>query len=255
MKYFRTVMAWVLGIFWTALVAAVAFVAAFVDRRGVVWWPASRLWARVLLTTGVTRLRLVGAERMAAMRGVVFMANHQSHFDPPALIAVSERPWFFLTKKELAYFPIFGWALWMVGHIFIDRKNPKRARASIARAAAKIAAGKNVVIFPEGTRAVGEQLLPFKKGGFVLAIQGGVPIVPVGIAGTREVLPKGWRWMGSGPVTIVVGEPIDTSGYAMEDKEALMALVHQRIVALRERAYSLNEPEDAERLAEAVRSG
>ncbi len=242
MKYLRTVWTLFYLVVCTSIVMTVITVVGLLDRKRDLWWHLTRGWSWCLVRScGVTRLNVRGIEHLYRSPGVILMANHQSHFDPPALMAVSDVPLRFLTKHSLFYFPFFGWAMWAVGMIAINRNDRGKAFASIDKAARTIAAGKPVIIFPEGSRADREgELKPFKKGGFVLATRGGIPIVPVGIAGTQYVVRKGWKWVRSGPVTLVFGEPIQTTGYDTDDKDALMAIVHERIAALAAEARAIN---------------
>jgi 1-acyl-sn-glycerol-3-phosphate acyltransferase len=211
------------------------------DRQGRVWWPASQLWASALTrSAGVTDFIVEGLDRFDDGQPYLLMCNHESHLDPPSIIRASRRPVVFLTKEELRRIPVFGWSLEQMGHIFIDRKHAERARDSIEAAAARVREGRCVLVFPEGTRSQGEEMLPFKKGGFVLAVKSGVPIVPLAIAGTRAIFPSQSRLIrGHGPVALVAGEPIPTEGYTLETKEALMDRVREAISELRERARAL----------------
>jgi len=243
MKYLRTIATYVYLLFGTALAGLTAFLVAILgDRQGRLWWPTAQLWARGLLRTGwVSEIRAVNAERLAGLHAAIVMSNHESHFDPPALIATSRTPLRFLTKHTLFYFPIFGQAMWAMGYIFINRGNQEKAFRSVEKAAKAIRKGRSVLIFPEGTRSRTEEMLPFKKGGFVIATKSQVPIIPVGIAGTRNVLPKGFHWLAPGPIALVVGELIDTQPYSLEQKEALMAKVREEIERLRAQARKILE--------------
>lgn len=225
----------------TAFFGTVAGTAAAFDGGEKVWWPASRMWARGLCkTAGIGRFVTVGLDTVEDAGPCILMSNHESHLDPPTLIMHFARPVSFLAKAELFKFPIFGWAMKRVGHIPIDRGHRDKAFASLDAAAAEVAEGRAVIVFPEGTRSRSDDMLPFKKGGFVLAIKSGAPIIPIGIAGTRAVLPPGfWIDEQGGTVAVVVGEPIATSDYTLETKEALMELVRDRIMALRTEARAI----------------
>ena len=226
----------------TGAFGTIAGVAALAgDRKGRVWWPATRMWARGLLTSaGVTDFIVRGAEIIDNDTPYVMMANHQSHLDPPSIIRASKRPFGFIVKKELERIPLFGWAVRQSGHVFVDRKDKGSSHASIDKAAASVARGRRIVVFPEGTRTTTGELLPFKKGGFVLALKAEVPIIPIGVAGTREILPSQSALVAKrGPVAVVFGEPIATDGYDLEDKDGLIEAVRAAILGLRAEAEAL----------------
>ena len=179
--------------------------------------------------------RLSGWERMpeAIREGrqpVIFMSNHESQLDPPVLVAALPVPAVYIAKKEVKYLPFVGWAAMAAGVIFIDRGDRERAVRSIHDAARQIRNGKNVVIFPEGTRSRTGALLPFKKGGFALAQDAGVPIVPMATLGGHQVLPPGSLRLRPGAFTLLLGEPVLPAEYP--DREALVAEVRGRIEAL-----------------------
>jgi 1-acyl-sn-glycerol-3-phosphate acyltransferase len=210
--------------------------AAMGDRQGRVWWPISRLGSSGMLRAcGVAALHLEGTERLATCRPAIVMANHESLFDPAVLMRASDEPLRFVAKKELSRMPVFGRALTAMGHVFVDRSGAEEARRALERAAARIRDGNTVLVFPEGTRADGDELLPFKTGAFRLAVEARVPILPVGIAGPRNILPKGGGFRKTGDVALVVGEPIDTGDRA-DDLPELVATVRGAIEALRARA-------------------
>jgi len=226
----------------TVACGSVAGAAALLgDRTGRIWWPTSRLWGSgVTRSAGVTDFVVEGLERIYDGAPYLLMCNHESHLDPPAIIRASERPVVFLTKAELKRIPVFGWSLQQMGHVFIDRRNAERARDSIEVAAKQVREGRCVLVFPEGTRTRDGELLPFKKGGFVLATKAQVPIVPLAIAGTRPIYPSQSILVGApGPVALVAGEPIPTTGYGLDNKEELMERVREAITGLRERARAI----------------
>lgn len=226
---------WLLGV--TPAIGAIAGAATTVDARGAVWWPLSQVWAKgIWRGAGIEAIRVIRPERLPAAGPLIVMANHQSHLDPPVLISVLDTPASFLTKAELFKFPVFGWALARLGHIAIDRKRRDKAFGSIERAAEQVREGRVVIVFPEGTRSRTHELLPFKKGGFVLAIKSGAPILPIGIAGTQEVLPPGMWVDRTSEAVVCVGEPIATAGVAMDAKQGLMERTQAAIIALRDEA-------------------
>jgi 1-acyl-sn-glycerol-3-phosphate acyltransferase len=206
----------------TVLVAPVVVAVALVDPR--VAYHVCLLWARVnLLLYGVRvhARRLVPLDPRSAY---VFMSNHRSQFDILAVMAaLGDFQLRWVAKKELTRIPVFGWALKHSGHIVIDRSDSQQAVASLRAASAQMCEGISVVIFPEGTRSPpGQVLLPFKKGGFMLALETGFPIVPVAVRGSGDVLPRGsWR-PAPGDIEVVVGRPLTVTGL---EREELMARV------------------------------
>jgi 1-acyl-sn-glycerol-3-phosphate acyltransferase len=172
-------------------------------------------------------LRIEGAEHQRP--GVIYMSNHQSLYDIPAIGAIVPGVRM-VTKAELFKVPIWGQALKASGFIAINRRNRASAIASLKEAAAKMKAGTNVWISPEGTRSRTGELAEFKKGGFVMAIETGATIVPVTIEGTYDILPPKTSGVRLGrTVTVRFHPPIDASAYTLENKEALMTEVRKAI--------------------------
>lgn len=208
----------------TAVVAPAVVLTAAVDAR--LSYMLSRAWALAnLWMTGVD-VRTVRRAPLDPRRPYVFMSNHASHFDALAVVAALpefELRW--VAKRELVDIPVFGWALQRGGHIIIDRSNPEQAIASLRAARSMMDTGISVVIFPEGTREEHDrELLRLKKGGFLLALEVNVPIVPIAIRNSRAVLARDdWRIHG-GTIDVVVGEPIPVEG---RTREALVADVEQ----------------------------
>jgi 1-acyl-sn-glycerol-3-phosphate acyltransferase len=158
------------------------------------------------------------------------MANHQSNFDIPVLQAHLSSHFKWLAKAELYKIPFFGMILKRAGYISIDRSNRESAIESLKIATEKIRQGVSVLIFPEGSRSMDGNIRPFKKGGFFLAIDSGVPIVPVILHGTWPIMSKktGLR-VKSGNVVVEIEKPVETTGYTQENREELLRKVHSII--------------------------
>ena len=237
MLVLQTLSAYVCALVVTPLFAFVIGLIAIVDRSGYRWARILQWWGRICLPMAGSRGLLVEGEAVFDMSGGrVVMANHQSHLDPPTICHVFPYPIRFIAKRSLFFLPIFGQAMWLAGMISIDRRNRERAFASIAEGVERVRKGYTVLVFPEGTRSTTPEMLPYKKGGFVLAIQSGVPIIPVGIAGTERIIPPGLRCHARSYVSVVVGEPIETADYSMESLDELIRTVRGRIQELRTRA-------------------
>jgi len=175
------------------------------------------------------RVVLSGADRIEKGKPQIFMANHQGAFDIFALLAYLPVDFKWLAKEELFRVPILGWAMKAAGYISIDRKGRKKALESIERAVATVRQGASVMVFPEGTRSPDGRIHSFKKGGFTLALKAGVPIVPISIRGSRDVLPKSSLRVKPGTIEIVVGRRIGGDGGSLADRNRMMEEVRKAI--------------------------
>jgi 1-acyl-sn-glycerol-3-phosphate acyltransferase len=170
-----------------------------------------------------------GMENIERHQSYMYMANHQSLFDILVVIKVLEGKVRFIAKKELFKIPVFGWALSAVGMIKIDRSNREKAIVSMNRALNTIRGGVSVIIFPEGTRSKDGLIHEFKKGGFVIAIKGGIPVVPVTIYGTNNILQKHSLKLKPGSVYTTVDKPISTAEYNYQTRDRLIEKVYNII--------------------------
>lgn len=190
--------------------------------------------AGVALALGLAGIRysVLGREHVPKGRAVVFCSNHQSNVDPPVLFEALHRRLHVLYKAELNNLPILGRVLQLGGFIPVPRENREEAFRAIERAADSIRSGNSFLIFPEGTRSRTDQLLPFKKGGFVMALHAQAPIVPVAVMGGRDSMRKGSWVVRPVLVTVRIGEPVETAGMTDDDRDRLIAMVRERIEAL-----------------------
>lgn len=196
---------------------------------------APRSWSRTMLRSAGVRVELVGTEHLDPPRPAVLVCNHQSWYDVFALAGHLPVDFRFVGKRELARIPVFGPAWLACGNIAIDRSNRAAAIRSLNEAGRRLTEDEAVVVmFPEGTRSTDGRLLPFKKGAFMLALQLGVPIIPVAVAGTRAIMPKGAWTVRPGTIEVRFGEPIEVTNYAADDRDTLVQIVRQRILELRE---------------------
>jgi 1-acyl-sn-glycerol-3-phosphate acyltransferase len=189
---------------------------------------------RLGLALSGIRYRVIGAEHLPRGRAAVYCANHQSNIDPPVLFTALHPEMHVLYKVEIDRWPILGRVFQLGGFVAVDRKNRDAALRSIEAGADSLRAGNSFLIFPEGTRSRTDELLPFKKGGFVMAIKAGVPIVPVSVSGGRAAMRKGSKVIHPVTVTVRIGEPIDTAGLTLDDRDAVIAQTRASIQALLE---------------------
>lgn len=211
-----------------------------VERRpGSVFERAPVWWARWLLWAAGVKVVLHGGGQPGDRVPRVYVANHISWFDIPALLDVLP-PYGFLAKRELENIPLFGPAARAAGVIYLDRENRKAAFSAIDDAASKIRAGQSVLVYPEGTRGTQYALRPFKKGAFVLAIRSGVPVVPVVIYGTIAVNPRGEFRASPGIVHVHVLDPIPTEGLDYDERDGLAETVRHRMADCLREVYGVD---------------
>jgi 1-acyl-sn-glycerol-3-phosphate acyltransferase len=216
----------------TIVLATLAIVSGLFDRSGDTVLHLAKFWSRLVL--GVAGVKVVVHQRapLEGKRPYIFMANHLSAADIWSLYVAIPIPVRMIAKKQLSKLPMVGWAMSVGKFIFIDRQNGTSARRSIDEAKRRIHEGTSVLIFPEGTRSRDGKLGLFKKGGFHLAANSGADIVPVGIRGTRDVIPKGSVLIRKGVVSIEIGEPIPTADIPEADRPALMVRVRELVAGM-----------------------
>jgi len=216
---------------YTVVLGTVGILLCLLVPGGAALMPLARVWSWLVMRSARVSWRATYDPTLDPGRPAVYVANHQSQFDIPALVLTMPVDFRMVAKRMLLFIPFFGWALWLAGFIFVDRGNRERAIRSLDRAAVRLRRGTSVVIFAEGTRSPDGSLLPFKRGGFVLAIQAGVPVVPVTLRGGREVLPKGSLRIRPGTIDVHFGAPIDADWYTYETRDALIGTARAAIEA------------------------
>lgn len=225
----RTVFIICLVVIETGFMSALTIVVSFFDRKGDVVHRVAKAWARGILFTGRIKVTLKGLSHIDPSKSYIYMSNHLSQFDIPVLLGSLPFQFRWLAKAELFRIPVFGSALKRAGYIRIDRSNIRSAINSLKRAGDIVRNGVSVLVFPEGTRSVDGNLRSFKKGGFVMAVNSGVSIVPIALHGTRDIMPAKKLRIRPGHAVLEILTPIDVSAYATKKKEVLMADVRSAI--------------------------
>lgn len=199
--------------------------------RSSAGWFARRLWAPALLFVAGARVEVEGAEHVDRRRATLYASNHQSTIDIPALFVALPVDLRFVAKEQLRWVPLVGWYIQMAGHILIDRSNRARAITSLDRAAERVVRRHiSLIVFPEGTRSPDCRILPFKHGPFGLALKAHIPVVPVTIQGSAQVMPRrSWR-IRPGVIRVRIGAPLDVSSFDVEDRAGLARATREAVI-------------------------
>jgi 1-acyl-sn-glycerol-3-phosphate acyltransferase len=216
-------------VFWISLAILVSL---FTLNREAALVMARRFWGPGLRWGAMARLEVDPLPGIDFTRPHVYVMNHQSMFDIPVAFITIPQNIRFVAKQILKYVPFLGWYMWMTGMVFVDRGHREKAIVSLKLAGERIRGGASILVYPEGTRSQDGSILPFKKGPFVVAIEAGVPIVPVAIEGTGKVLPRDGFRLRPGTVRVKLGEEITTTGLSQDDRDALMYRVRAALIDL-----------------------
>jgi 1-acyl-sn-glycerol-3-phosphate acyltransferase len=221
-------------IFWTVIFsgffAVITILTSFVSTDGETPHKVARIWAKCILAASNIKVTVEGLSNLNRTGSYIYMPNHVSNFDIPVLQAYLPVQFRWLAKAELFKIPIFGYAMKRAGYISINRFDRKSAIQSLNKAAEIIRNGTSVIIFPEGTRSQNQNIQSFKKGGFVLAVDSGVPIIPVIIHGTWTIMQKKQILVRPGNVVLEIKKPINTLDYTRETKDDLMEKVRNIVL-------------------------
>lgn len=217
----------------TIACGAFSIAASFFDKTGRVMIGTARVWAGWLVRIAGVRVTVEGLDKIDPNGAYVFASNHLSYMDTPVVLSRIPVQFRFMAKKGLFQIPFLGTHLTQAGHIAVPRDDPRAAVRTLTLAGQMIRdRGISVLVFPEGGRSEDGQLQEFKEGAAYIAIKAGVPIVPVALIGTREVLAMHTAVFHRGPVTLRIADPIPTSGLTMRDRQSLTNQVRNRIVEM-----------------------
>src|ERR1700691_693172 len=219
----------------TLVLGLASMLASTFDKRGRTQHAIARQWARMLLAVSGARIRMEGLEKLQTDAAYVLVANHSSYMDTPGVLLIPLQIRFF-AKQGLFRIPLLGGHLRRAGHLPVVRENPRASLKSLTEGARMVRErGVSVLLFPEGGRSP-DGLQEFKEGAAYLAIKAGVPAVPIGIIGMREVLPMGSAHVRPHQVTLRIGDPIPTKGMQLDARGELNLMLRRRV------AESIGEP-------------
>ncbi|HEU4390805.1 MAG TPA: lysophospholipid acyltransferase family protein [Blastocatellia bacterium] len=199
-------------------------------RESFIYTPV-RWFIRTGLALVGVKVIVDGIDRLEKSQTYVFTPNHQSLIEVPLLITFLRHNVAYLAKKELFKYPIFGFGLKVIGAVPVDRGNQTSAVESARRATKKLREGKSYVVYPEGTRSPDGKLQQFKKGAFRMAVEAGVPVVPITISGSTAIMPKGELRVSPATVRMTIHDPIPTSGKTLENVDDLLEATRERILS------------------------
>ena len=225
---------------YTIVLGAVSIASSLFDRRGYTAHDCARLWSWLILKTTGVRVTVEGLDRVVPGTTYVFVSNHQSIYDIPVIFASLPFQLRIIAKASLSRFPVLGWHLRRGGHLFVDRRHPNHA-GILKRWRALVSEGLSLIIFAEGTRSWDGRVARFKAGSFLLAIQAGLPVVPIAVIGTRAVMPKGRLRTEPADVTLVVHDPIRPPALKSPTAADAKALA-DRVHAIVARAVESRQP-------------
>lgn len=201
------------------------------NRKGKIFRWVTKSYSKILLPVFGVTVETRGLSRVGRDNAYVFMSNHVSHVDSLALAVSIPHPLHWVFKKELSKIPVFGWVLLSLGQIMVDRRNAMQSRTALSSAVSALSGNNSVLIYVEGTRSKDGKLQPLKKGGFYIAIRSSLPIVPVRISGSHDVVPSGSLRIRPGHVVVEMFDPIPTAGKTEADVPELMAKVRDALLS------------------------
>jgi 1-acyl-sn-glycerol-3-phosphate acyltransferase len=227
---------------YTLVLGVLSIASSFFDRRGFFAHWCARTWSRLILVTTGVRVEVAGLEQLQSDGAYVFVSNHQSIYDIPVLFWSLPFQLRIIAKASLGRFPILGWHLQRTGHMLVDRRHPDRSRI-FSWASRLTTNGLCLIVFPEGTRSADGRVGTFKAGSFLVALEAGLPVVPISVVGSRHVMLKGRLATYPGRVRVVVHAPIDTAGLKGSDPRALADRVRLAIASEAEADLGVAPPD------------
>jgi 1-acyl-sn-glycerol-3-phosphate acyltransferase len=228
----------------TIVMGSISLLTSLFDSAGRMQHQISRIWSRMLLTVSGVKMRIDGLEKIDPGTTYVFVANHRSFMDIPVLLAHLPLQFRFLAKKGLFMIPFLGTHLRRAGHLPVVKDNPRASLRSMSDAVRLLREqGMSVMLFPEGGRSKDGVLQEFIEGAAYIAVKSGVPVIPIAMTGTREVLPMGSLQVMRGVVHLRIGEPIPTANLILKDRATLTQTMHDRVADLLRQSAS--QPQDA----------
>ena len=235
-RFLRSLGVWIVICLATIGFGLPAIPLALLPPRGEWFLKLARGWARLILAVSGVRVRILHRERFAEGTSFVVAANHESFYDILVLLAVLPMSVRFLAKRNLFRLPFLGWSIAAAGFIPVDRQARSRNAGVVDAALSRLQKGRSLVVFPEETRTRTGELLPFKTGAALIALKSGLPLLPLGLAGTLLIQRRGGFTITPSRVALAVGDPIPTAHDARHDRAELTEELRRRIGALREEA-------------------
>jgi len=215
----------------TIIIGVIYILLSPLDFKGRIFDTLSTLWSKILLFISGVKTRIIGLENIKKNQSYIIISNHKSLFDIPVITNYLSLSIRMLAKKELFRIPFFGWAIYIAGNISLDRGKGKKAIKSLKKASEKIRKKRfSIVAYPEGTRSPDGEVKNFKKGVFRLVLESKLPVLPVTIRGSRDVLPKDSLKINKGRITVIIGESINTEDIRKEDLNALKDRTRSEII-------------------------
>jgi 1-acyl-sn-glycerol-3-phosphate acyltransferase len=226
----------ILIILWTAISGLLGIVLMLITWNGqwVHYFEGRYLFCPPVLFIARVKLKVTGLENLDTKKPCIYVSNHVSHLDVVAIARAIPLGLFYIGKKELKKVPILGQYMYLIGHIFIDRKNREKAMASMRKAAQLINQGKNVITFPEGTRTRDGKTAIFKRGTFIIAKEGMIDIQPLAVVNADKILPRDSFMIKPGTIEVRVGKRISANEIKDLNAEAAAEYVRKRVIALLE---------------------